>query len=253
MNKIKKLSSAMNWKVWLGLLISAVFLYLAVREVDITQTWSVILSADIFLVFLAVLTIFFQYIIRAWHWYILLEPIKKTSFSNRLLSTIIGYAGICILPARLGEIIRANYLGQTEDISRSSVFGTIVIERIFDGFSMMLVLLIGFVGTKFPEEFLHISGKLRFTGFLFFIAFILVIIFIVGFKYKTEFFLNLLEKILFFLPNHLRMILIDIVRNLGLGLVPVKGFKEWSQVIFYTLLLYLQHFPANPQQLDLQP
>src|SRR4030042_6092987 len=118
-------AKAIPWRVWLGLLISALFVSLALRQVDPARMWLVIRAADPALFALVILLNLFQYVIRAWRWGILIDPIKKTAFASRLYALLIGFAANCILPARLGEILRANYLGQKEHISPSSAFGTI--------------------------------------------------------------------------------------------------------------------------------
>jgi len=234
----KSLNKAINWKLWAGLLISVVFLFLAFRKVDLSRTWEVIRSADLFLLSMVVAITFLQYVIRTWRWRILLEPIKRTGFSNRLSSILIGFAANNIFPARLGEFIRANYLGNTEKMSRSSAFGTIVVERFFDGFTLLLVLLIGLMGTTFPEELQSVSGSLRATGIIVFLIYILVIFFLMGFKYKTGLFLNLLDRILFFLPRSLRSRVIDVAGNFSRGLVLTKDPLGWLQAVFYSFLLW---------------
>ncbi|MBW1804785.1 MAG: flippase-like domain-containing protein [Deltaproteobacteria bacterium] len=238
MKNSKEPNRSVNWKFWAGLLISALFLFLAFKEVDVGRTWAVIRSADIFPLLLVGVIAVFQYVIRAWRWRILLEPIKETRFSNRFLSTLIGFAANCVLPARLGEFLRANYLGHTEDISRSSAFGSIVVERIFDGFTLLLVLMIGLVATTFPEQLRAMAGSLRTAGLLLLLVYILIIIFLVGFKHKAEPFLHLLERLLFFLPAHLLVKIIDIVRNFSLGLVLVNTASGWTRAVFYSLLLW---------------
>ncbi|MDY7036966.1 MAG: lysylphosphatidylglycerol synthase transmembrane domain-containing protein [Thermodesulfobacteriota bacterium] len=232
MKRIKALARSINWKLWAGLLISALFLYLAFRKVDLAKVWKVIQSADILFLSMAIVITFFQYVIRAWRWSILLEPVKKTGFPNRLHSTTIGFAANCILPARLGEFIRANYLGNSEGMSSSSTFGTIVVERLFDGFTLLLILLIGLIGTDFPIEWQYISGSLRSLGFLLLSLYILLIIFLLGFKYKARSFLNILDRALFFIPVRFRSKISDIIWNFSLGLVLVKSPYKWVQAIF---------------------
>ena len=239
MKRIKALARSINWKLWAGLLISALFLYLAFRKVDLAKVWKVIQSADILFLSMAIVITFFQYVIRAWRWSILLEPVKKTGFPNRLHSTTIGFAANCILPARLGEFIRANYLGNSEGMSSSSTFGTIVVERLFDGFTLLLILLIGLIGTDFPVEWRYISGSLRSLGFLLLSLYILLIIFLLGFKYKARSFLNILDRALFFIPVRFRSKISDIIWNFSLGLVLVKGPYKWVQAIFFSFLLWL--------------
>ena len=51
-----------------------------------------------------------------------------------------GYAANYVLPARLGELVRADFLGRRYGVSRLSVVGTIVVERVFD-----LIVFVGFI------------------------------------------------------------------------------------------------------------
>src|SRR5262245_52965914 len=50
-----------------------------------------------------------------------------------------------ILPFRLGEIARAHAIGREADISRISSLATIFVERIIDGFCLILLLVLGIV------------------------------------------------------------------------------------------------------------
>lgn len=238
MNRGDKPDRASNWKLWAGLIISALFLVLAFREVDFPRTWALIRTSDLSFLGLAAVVTFMQYVARAWRWRILLDPLKKTRYLNRLLPILIGFAANCILPARLGEFIRANYIGQREDVSASSVFGTIVIERIFDGFTLLFSLLTGLMATAFPPKLQEMSGTLKATALILFLAYILIIVFIWGFKYKTDSFLRIIKKILFFLSPSLRSKIIRIIRNFSLGLVPIKGWPGWVLAIFYSFLVW---------------
>jgi uncharacterized protein (TIRG00374 family) len=200
--------------------------------------WLVIRSADPALFALVILLNLLQYAIRAWRWNILIEPIKNTAFSSRLYALLIGFAANCILPARLGEIIRANYLGQREHLSASSAFGTIVVERIFDGLTLLLFLMIGLMGTTFSGEWHSIGATLRATGFFLLVAYLLLISFLIGFKVKAKLFLNLLDRLLFLVPKTFRSRIINVVWNFSLGLAMTRKPHQWVLVIFYSLLLW---------------
>jgi uncharacterized protein (TIRG00374 family) len=222
----------------LGLLISALFVYLALRQVDLSRMWLVIRRADPALFAIVILLNLFQYVVRAWRWGILVEPIKKTALSSRLYALMIGFAANCILPARLGEIVRANYLGQREHISTSSTFGTIVVERIFDGLTLLLFLMIGLMGTTFSEEWRSVGSSLRATGLFLLVAYLLLISFLIGFKVKAKLFLNLLDRLLFLVPGTVRSRIINIVWNFSLGIAMTKSLYQLVLVIFYSLLLW---------------
>jgi len=238
MDKSRDKNRYINWKLWAGLLISVVSIYLAFRKIDFIALWKEISGCSIYYLLLAALVNLFQLLIRAWRWKILLGPIKKTGFLNRLLSVIIGFAANCVLPARLGEFIRADLLGQREEISRSSTFATIVVERLADGFTLLLILVIGLMWVTFPEGMGAVAEGLKSTGIALFVSYMLIIIFIVGFKLRPERYLSILEKILFFLPVHFKLKAIDIIRRFEMGLTPVKGLYGWGMLIFYSLLLW---------------
>ena len=232
------MTKSLNWKLWIGLLISALFVFLALRNVEMARMWVVIKSANFFFLFMVIVLTFFQFVVRAWRWRILLEPIKNTGFLSRLSTIFVGFGANSIFPARLGEFIRANYLGHSERISGSSAFGTLVVERLFDGFTLLLILLIGLLGTTFAGEWRTISGGLRTTGFFLFFLYVIFILLLVGFKYKTNRFIILLDKLLFFVPRHLRPKITDVIRNFSVGIVLVKNPFKWSQIIFYSLLIW---------------
>ncbi len=227
-----------NLKLWAGLLISALFLYAAFFRVDLTRIQTTLSRVNMLYLFLAILIVLAQYIIRAWRWRILLIPVKDTSFLNRMLSLLTGFAANCVFPGRLGEFIRANYLGRAEKISGSATFGTVVMERIFDGFCLILILVIGIMTTSFPDEYKDIAFSLRGAAFSIFITYILIIGFIIGFRYKTDLFIDGFKRVFFFLSSGLKEKGIGIIRNLSLGLAPLKGSYRWALAIFYSAMIW---------------
>ena len=235
----KQSANSINWKLFAGLILSALFLYLAFRQVDFKKTGEILASADFKYLLPVVFITAAQFIIRAWRWEILLHPLKKTGFQNRLLAILIGFAANCVLPARLGEFIRANSLGQAEKISKSSVFGTIVVERLFDGFILLFVFLIGLLFTELPHEMQNIYINLRRSAVLFFCVFILIIIFILGLRHKTSLFIRMIEKAFFMFSKEMKSRLILIIKNFALGLSPVKGLYSFIIIILWSLFLWL--------------
>jgi len=228
----------MNWKFWVGLAISALFLYIAFHNVDLAFLYQSIRSTSIPLIIPVILLTVIFYVIRALRWFHLLEPIKKIRLSSLFSSTVIGFAANCVLPARLGEFIRANYIGRMEKISRSSSLGTIVIERLFDSFTILLLFLFVILFIDFPSEWESISKALRAGGFFLFLLFLLSIGLIVVLKAKTQAFLNIAEKFLFFLPEKLTQRLITILRDFSKGLVFVKRPSQLMAVICYSFMLW---------------
>lgn len=231
-------TNLINWKLWAGLILSTLFLCLAFWDVDFKQTGAIIASSNIFYLMLAVLVSIFQFFIRAWRWRILLNPVKETGFLNRFFSVLIGFAGNCIFPARLGEVIRANSLGQVEGISKSSTFGTIIIERLFDGFALLFILLIGLIFATFPDEQIQISQNRREAAIFLFFSSLLLIAFIKGLRSYPQFFIGIVNRMLFMFSNKLRSKISGIIEDFVKGLSPLKNISAWVKTIWWSALLW---------------
>jgi len=116
----------------LGLGVSAVALALLARTVDIGAAWATLTTAQapwiVVLLALVVLDLF----LRAVRWRVLLAPLARVSTRTTSASLLVGYLANNVLPARLGEVVRAHDLGGRTRVSRSAILGTIVVERVVD-------------------------------------------------------------------------------------------------------------------------
>ena len=135
-----------KWQFWLGVLISLLFIWLALRGLRLDQFWSVVQSADYWWLLPGIAVYFVAVWARAWRWHYLLRPIKEVPVKTMFPITAIGYMGNNIYPARAGEVLRAVILKRREDVSISASLATIIIERIFDG-----VVMLSFVFLNLPE------------------------------------------------------------------------------------------------------
>ncbi|HEY3334480.1 MAG TPA: lysylphosphatidylglycerol synthase transmembrane domain-containing protein [Candidatus Limnocylindrales bacterium] len=116
----------------LGVSISIVALALVVRSVDLAAAWETLKGADARWVALLVAFVGADVLLRALRWRVLLAPVGRVSFGTTLSSLLVGYLANNILPARLGEIVRSVDLGERTRLSRSTILGTIVVERVVD-------------------------------------------------------------------------------------------------------------------------
>ncbi len=135
-----------RWQFWLGVVISAVFIWLALRGLPLDQFWQAVRSANYWWLIPGVAVYFVAVWARAWRWHYLLRPIKSVPTNSMFPITTIGYMGNNIYPARAGEVLRAVVLKRQQDISISASLATIIVERIFDG-----VVMLGFVFVNLPE------------------------------------------------------------------------------------------------------
>lgn len=80
--------------------------------------------------------------IRAFKHRYLLEQIRPIRTTEVFKGQMIGFLFNTILPFRIGELVRAHYIGKGVSISRAAVFATIIFERLFDA---LIVVVIGLV------------------------------------------------------------------------------------------------------------
>ena len=141
-----------NWKFWLGIGVSGLFLWLALRNLHLADVWVALLQAN-YLWLLPGLTVYFAAVwVRTWRWHYLLRPLKAISTRRMFPVVVIGYMGNNIYPARIGELLRAYVLKRREGVPFSASLATILVERLFDG-----VVMLAFV-------FLNLGELSRLTG-----------------------------------------------------------------------------------------
>ena len=119
----------------LGFAVSAIALVLVVGSVDLAAAWSTLKTAQPQWIVLMVAFIVADVLIRAVRWRVLLGPLtpdQPVPTGTTLASLLVGYLGNNVLPARLGEVVRAHDLGGRTTLSRSAILGTIVVERVVD-------------------------------------------------------------------------------------------------------------------------
>jgi glycosyltransferase 2 family protein len=132
----------MRTKIWLGVAVSAVLLWVAVRGVSLDEVLLQLRQVRPAWLIPVLASIFLRFWLTAIRWQLLLRPTKRIGVHRLFAITMIGFMANNVLPARLGEFVRAYALGRSEALPVSLPFATIVIERIFDGFTL-LVFLVG--------------------------------------------------------------------------------------------------------------
>lgn len=116
----------------LGLAISAVAVYLVARQVDLATVADVLRTAMPAFVAATVACICLDVALRAFRWRGILAPVELLRVRTVAASLLVGYLANNVLPARLGELVRSHHLGDRTGVSRASVLGTVVVERIVD-------------------------------------------------------------------------------------------------------------------------
>ena len=233
-----------RWQFWLGLIISAVFLYLVLRKIDFVALWQVLLAADYWWLIPGVLVYFIALWVRSWRWHYLLRPLKAIPTRTMFPIVTLGYAGNNIFPARAGEVVRAVILKRKQGVPISASLATIIVERVFDGIVMLAFVFvnlaeltrltsvsIGVLGINFGVREVAIWGSIAFFGAL--------AIFLVAamFPAPTDRLVTwLIERLV---PVRLREKTLGVTRRFLDGLESLRSPFDVLMVFFTSVLIWL--------------
>jgi uncharacterized protein (TIRG00374 family) len=131
----------------LGYLASIVCLAWAMRKVQFSELMQNVRSLDWRWVAVAVAADLGVYICHAWRWNTLLEPVARVKFWRTVQAIYIGLFANEVLPLRVGELVRCYLLAHWNGLRLSLGFASAAVERVIDGFWMLLAFAItaGFV------------------------------------------------------------------------------------------------------------
>ena len=228
-----------RWIFWVGLLISAVFLYLAFRKIDYRALWATLTTVQYVWLVPGLAIYFVGVLVRAWRWQLLLTPLKKVSLKTLFPIINIGYMGNNVFPLRMGEVLRAVVLKRHEDISISGSLATIVVEKIFDA-----VVIIGFVLLNLGElvalpgsgVFAQL-GSLATWAVVIFLAGLTVFVLIAVFPKPAQKLIHgIIQKIV---PEKGREALIRIADQFLDGLMSLRSPTQALLIFFSSILIWL--------------
>jgi len=137
--------------VWLGLAITLVAMAFALRDVDLRLVVAEFARADLLVLFgVSVPSYLLVVWLRALRWRHLTDAIRPMPRGALFRAMAVGFMANNVFPLRMGEFVRSWYLGRECDVSATSIFGTVILERVVD--ALMVVLLglavVGWVGAE---------------------------------------------------------------------------------------------------------
>jgi uncharacterized protein (TIRG00374 family) len=155
-------------RVWIGLAISVLLIGLLLWREDFGEIRDAFRDADYLWVLASLPVYFFGIWVRTLRWQYLLRPVARPSSLRLYPVVIIGLTVNNLIPARVGELARAYVLGEREKVSKVASLGTIAVDRLFDGLTLVPILAILGVRAGVGEEFdLNLPGPIDVTvGFV---------------------------------------------------------------------------------------
>jgi uncharacterized protein (TIRG00374 family) len=132
---------------WIGFLVSLGALLFSFRGLHWGEVGSALHDANYLLLLPAAIVMYFSLYFRAVRWGVLFYPRADLRVGALLGAMNIGYSVNNLLPLRIGELVRAYLIGETQRLSTAHALSTIVVERVLDVLTvvLLLVLLLPFI------------------------------------------------------------------------------------------------------------
>ena len=136
----KRLLILLQYLFFLGL---GVFLvWWSVKEIDnqkLSEIRSALKHARLYLIAPVFIILLLSHYVRALRWRLLMEPLGyKPGKANTFFAVMVGYLANQAFP-RLGEVLKCTLLARYEKIPADKLVGTIILERLIDAVSLLLI------------------------------------------------------------------------------------------------------------------
>ena len=217
------------------LLLAFLLLYYAFKDVNLGEAVKNIgnLSWGWFSLF--ILFFFLSHYLRAVRWQVMIKSVKqKTSIANLFGAVMIGY-GVNIAVPRLGEIYRGLFLGKWEGISRTSMLGSVILERFIDIFAFTIgaLICVYIYSGNLLDEISWLNDALI-VGFIFILLFVIFLFSIILFRERiSKITVAAVTKIS---PAMARKA-DSFFQTLIIGFSSIKDLKGYLLTVFYTVLI----------------
>jgi glycosyltransferase 2 family protein len=201
-------------------------------------------KANPFYILLAVAVICLGYLLRAFRWKVLLEPITESSLKELFATTTVGFAAVFFV-GRAGEIVRPMWLPMRDKRVRpSAALVTLGLERIFDLAALICFFSVTLLFFDPPQTsqrdyatqyaLVKLLGNVMLAGVA--VGFLGLFIYqkysapiIVWFERLTD------RK---FVPRRIRRVFLSLLKQLAASLQILKSASELLRVVFWSISLW---------------
>jgi glycosyltransferase 2 family protein len=219
-----------------GIVLALIFLYFAFKSINFSDLLISLKDANYLFLILYIFISILSHVVRAWRWKYLVDHLKEgIKLRNLFSSVMIGYMVNNFIP-RGGEFARPYALGKLENISAGSALATVIVERVLD--VMTLIILILFSLIFYQKLLIQNFPWLNLAITISIILSILGVIFLIILSIKTAFVVSLIQKFTSFLPKKISSKIESFLKSILEGFNIVKDSKKYLLIIFSTAILW---------------
>jgi uncharacterized protein (TIRG00374 family) len=221
-------------RVGFSLALTAVFIWLALRNVDLAAVGDALGSAQYGYLVPAALCTVASFALRTVRWGRILDPVRRVSFRRLFPVLMLGFAANNVLPARIGEVARAYALGSREGVSRGYALATIAVERVCDGVTLLVFMTIALALFPLPVESATLDTVIYSAIAIFSVATV-VLISVVLWPLRW---LSITQRIVRRLPERLGRLVLGIAEAVLEGLSGLRSRRALLQIAGYSVVIW---------------
>lgn len=233
----KHLRTIFQYIFFLGL--GVFFAWLSLKNLNsekLAQIKIAIRNAKHWLIIPVAFILIFSHFIRALRWRLLMEPLGyKPSKINTFFAVMIGYLTNQAVP-RLGEVLKCTILARYEKIPADKLIGTIILERLIDAITLLIIfgitlaiqpdLYVQLLDTFFSSPKTQEENKIASWVIVLFIFAIIIV--------AIGMWMYIKKKTI----NDFVLLIKKTGQRIVLGITAVRNLKKRKQFLFLTLSLW---------------
>jgi uncharacterized protein (TIRG00374 family) len=202
------------YKNLLGIIISALFIYLAFRDINLRVLVNQLIKLPLKPIVLCIAGQLASQVLHWIRWGSVIRRLGRVNWGRIFIIGAIGNAALLILPARSGELVRPSLAARENEIDFGQASATSVIERIVDG---LLVIAISFGSLLFLE--FEITPRAVYNGGFTFLAIFLggILILFISLRHQ-DVIISMLQRSSRWISSHWVERLIDLFESFIQGI-----------------------------------
>ena len=230
-----------GWRVAVSLLLAALLLYLFFRGVDWNAMGRALRAADpLYLAGVVVATVA-TYVARAWRWGFLLAPMARVPFARLFSATVVGFMTGMLIP-RAGEVVRPYLVARNYPISTSAGFASIVLERLVDLITVLLLFALYLYVLPPPDRQTRgpLLGVLKIAGAAAGAGALVILAVLLAWHRHADRAMGIADRLLRPFPERFAAAVARGVRSFGEGLAVLKASpSHLAAILAQSLVVWL--------------
>jgi uncharacterized protein (TIRG00374 family) len=225
----------LNWKVWFGIAITVGSFWFTARGIPVNEVVEAMSKANLpVLLILSIPCYLLSTYVRGLRWRHFTNPIAEIPRASLFRAQAIGFMVNNLVPMRIGEFVRSWYLAREHGVSATAILGTVVIERVLDVVSVLILAALSLTWAGRGSD----SMLAQATFLLLPVAFV-PLIGLVILKTFPEQLIGLVRWVTQPLPHKVGETLENLLRSFSKGLGSLSRGPHLFWILVHTLVIWL--------------